>query len=540
MAIEGALQDVGLADICQLLSMGRKTGCLSLTDRANFGYVYFENGRVIYASVLDRPDRLGELLVRNDVITRDQLSEAMEEQARRRGVRIGEVLVKAGALATEELQRYIRMQIEEAVYQLFTWNQGSFHFDPDQRPDEDDLFLVSIAVESLLMEGARRVDEWSEIEKKIPSMDVVFEVVKDPEETDDIEITEHQRRVLPLVDGERTLHEIVEQSGLVRFDVGKALFPLVQAGFVAQAGTGTRPEAEHVGEEELSRHLDLGIAFYRAGMYEDATREFDEALAHDPDHAGAHFRRGLIAFREGRFEEALGSFDLMPDEARDCYAVHRNRALILELTGRYDDALAVLDDAEAHRPRDPEIALARGIVRLRKGDVSAALQALDAYRRHADVGTPSASYYAYTVLAAGLAGKYDYAVAVGREGLTKYPDCGELLVNQAAVLEHTGQGRAAEALYARATRQTPPPAQAHKALGDVALARGDEAAARSHYQKAQKLEPRLGDDLYVKLGMLAWKDDDHDVARLLWSRALELNPDNPDAQAQLEALDTAS
>jgi tetratricopeptide (TPR) repeat protein len=540
MAIEGALQDVGLADICQLLSMGRKTGCLSLTDRANFGYVYFDSGRVIYASVLDRPDRLGELLVRNDVITRDQLSEAMELQARQRGVRLGQVLVNAGSLETDDLHRYIQLQIEEAVYQLFTWQQGSFHFDPDQRPDEDDFFLVSFAVETLLMEGARRVDEWSEIQKKIPSLDVVFEVLKDPEEADDIEITDHQRRVLPLVDGERTVHEIVEHSGLVEFDVGKALFPLVQAGFIAQAGTGTRPAPEADEDDELARHLELGIAFYRAGMYEDATREFDEALAQDPDHPDAHFRRALIAFRQGRFEEALGSFDLMPDEARDCYAVHRNRALILELTGRYDDALAVLDDAEAHRPRDPEIALARGIVRLRKGDVSAALQALDAYRRHPDVATPSAAYYAYTVLAAGLAGRHDYAVDVGREGLAQYPDCGELLVNQAAVLEHTGQAQAAEALYVRATRQTPPPAQAHKALGDVALARGDEEAARSHYQKAQKLEPRLGDDLYVKLGMLAWKDEDHDVARLLWTRALELNPQNPDAQAQLEALDTAS
>ena len=81
MAIEGALQDVALADICQLLAMGRKTGCLSLTDRSNFGYVYFEDGRVIYSSVLNRPDRLGELLVRNNVIARSDLSAAMEAQA---------------------------------------------------------------------------------------------------------------------------------------------------------------------------------------------------------------------------------------------------------------------------------------------------------------------------------------------------------------------------------------------------------------------------------------------------------------------------
>ena len=135
MAIEGALQDVALADICQLLAMGRKTGCLSLTDRSNFGYVYFEDGRVIYASVLNRQDRLGELLVRNNVITRRDLSAAMKAQAHNKGARLGELLVKNGALTQEQLQRYIQLQIEEAVYHLFGWTQGSFHFDPDQRPE---------------------------------------------------------------------------------------------------------------------------------------------------------------------------------------------------------------------------------------------------------------------------------------------------------------------------------------------------------------------------------------------------------------------
>src|SRR5688572_7867829 len=107
MAIEGALQDVTLADICQLLAMGMKTGCLSLTDRSNFGYVYFEKGRVIYASVLNRPDRLGELLVRNGVITRADLSAAMEAQAHEKGMRLGELLVRNGAITQEKLQRYI-------------------------------------------------------------------------------------------------------------------------------------------------------------------------------------------------------------------------------------------------------------------------------------------------------------------------------------------------------------------------------------------------------------------------------------------------
>ena len=241
MAIEGALQDVSLADICQLLSMGMKTGCLSITDRSNFGYIYFKNGRVIHASVLKRPDRLGELLVRNHVITRKDLSAAMERQALEKGKRLGELLVEQESITEEKLQTFIQMQIEEAVYHLFTWHQGSFHFDTDQVPDEEGIFLVNVPPEALLMEGARRVDEWSQVEKKIPSFDVVFQLDKHPDESDeDVELTKDQKKVLPFVDGVRTVDEIMNEAGLVEFETGKALYGLILGG----GGSSAEPASE--------------------------------------------------------------------------------------------------------------------------------------------------------------------------------------------------------------------------------------------------------------------------------------------------------
>ena len=143
------------------------------------------------------------------------------------------------------------------------------------------------------------------------------------------------------------------------------------------------------------------------------------------------------------------------------------------------------------------------------------------------------------MLAAGIAGRVDYAISVGREGLVHYPGSGPLLVNTGAVLERRGELQAAEALYARALAQSPPPAQAHKALGDQAYDRGNLEQARVHYEKAVKIDSRLGDDLYLRLGTLALADDDVDVARLLWHRALTLNPENAEVQARLEELGPA-
>lgn len=532
MAIEGSLKDVALADICQLLAMGMKTGCLSLTDRSNFGYIYFSRGRVIYASVLNRPDRLGELLVRNNVITRADLSAAMEAHAHEKGVRLGEILVRLGPLTQEQLQRYISLQIEEAVYHLFTWNQGSFHFDPDQMPDEG-LLRVSISAESLLMEGARRVDEWGLIEKRIPSMDLVFALEKMPE--DEVELTREQKKLLPLIDGHRTVEELVHESGMVEFEVAKALFGLIQAGFAERAGQRDAA-AQGVGDQELTQQLSLGVAFYRSGMLEDSAREFEAVLEKDPRHPRALFRLGLIAFRAGRLEEALERFDRIPEEARSCYSVLRNRALALEHLFRYREALQSLARAEELRPGDPALALARGIVQLKAGDVAAALESLRAYRTSPSLKKPSALYYSYASLAAALAGEVDYAVQVGREGLAHYPGCGPLLVNAGAALERKGETEAAEALYARAAQTHPAPAQAHKNLGDQAWARGDQQAARMHYERAVKVEPRLGDDVYLRLGNIAYQDHDFDVARLLWRRALELNPGNDRVRTKLESL----
>jgi tetratricopeptide (TPR) repeat protein len=537
MAIEGALQDVSLADICQLLGMGRKTGCLSVTDRSNFGYIYFQHGRVIHASVLNRPDRLGELLVRNEVISRQELATAVRKQVPGRRKRLGEILVEQGRIDHGQLKKYIHKQIEEAVYHLFTWNQGSFHFDSDQMPDEEGAFLVDISAESLLMEGARQVDEWSLFERKIPSFDLVFQLDKDPGEAEEeFELSPEQQKVIPLLDGVRTVTEIMTEAGLVAFDAAQSLYGLIQAGFVSRAGEKTTA-AEVGGDQEIQEHLNLAVAFYQSGMMEDAEREVGIVLQIDPEQARGHFLLGLIALRARRPDDALRHFDAMPEGSRSAYAVHRNRGLALDMKGRFDDAIGAFEAAHLARPDDPDVHLLKAIVHLERRDAKSALRSLRSYRAAPKLTRPSHVYYAYAVLAAVVAGDLDRAVAIGREGLSHFPESGPVLVNTGVVLERRGELAAAEALFKRAVSVRPAPAQAHKNLGDQAWARGDHGAARIQYEKAVKLAPRLGDDVFLRLGTLAYKEDERDVALLLWRRALEMNPHNEAVRANLETLE---
>ena len=69
MAIKGSLKEASLPDVIQLLFLGRRTGCLALADRHNFGTIYFDEGHIIYAAIVNRRDRLGDILVRSGRIT---------------------------------------------------------------------------------------------------------------------------------------------------------------------------------------------------------------------------------------------------------------------------------------------------------------------------------------------------------------------------------------------------------------------------------------------------------------------------------------
>src|SRR4030095_8188070 len=111
MAIRGSLKEASLPDVLQLVAMGKKTGCLSVAHRNNFGYIYFHKGRISYASLVNQRDRLGDMLLKTGVITREQLDNAIAAQGRRSNVRLGELLVEQGVLCFGALNRALRAPI---------------------------------------------------------------------------------------------------------------------------------------------------------------------------------------------------------------------------------------------------------------------------------------------------------------------------------------------------------------------------------------------------------------------------------------------
>jgi hypothetical protein len=254
MALEGTLRDFSLADIFQLIGLQRKTGVLTLRSKEDTVTVTFLDGKVVGADSLDRrlENRLGSVLIRTGYLTQDQLTRALEIQ-KETLQRLGFILTHYGIISAESLKEAIQLQITQIVYRLFRWHDGDYHFSQETTIEYDRDNVTPISAESILMEGARMIDEWPIIEKRIRSYDMVFRkkltdqeiVVVGADDADEIDfdgtsskkrkagfsesirITQEEKSIYAMVDGTVTVGEIVEVSRLPEFDTNKALYELL-------------------------------------------------------------------------------------------------------------------------------------------------------------------------------------------------------------------------------------------------------------------------------------------------------------------------
>ena len=235
MAIEGPLAELGIHDVFQLLDLSRKTGTLTVTSalRDNQGVVLFENGKVIFASIKSNPHRIGDLLVRSGRLTDADLATVREAQEGGDRRRFGEILVALGLVTEREMERQMRLQIEAVVFELMSWSEGNFRF--DEGLSEDALLYAStpLGIESLLMEGARRIDEWSRIADRVPNLLVIPDLAPgDADHPGLLDLLPQEWKVLAEIDGQSDLRVIAQNIAMSEFDVARVVYGLVSTGVV--------------------------------------------------------------------------------------------------------------------------------------------------------------------------------------------------------------------------------------------------------------------------------------------------------------------
>ena len=224
VSLEGSLDVFKLPDVLAFLNSTRKTGMLTLRQADKDAYVFFRAGAVVYAASNQENLRLAPILQRRKKLPREKAAE-IDDLMLRSGGRWGDIALQTGALTPSELDDYLKVQVSEVIYDAFVWKGGDFTFyDGIDLPPQ--AVTISIDLSNLIMEGARRIDEWAECLRLLPESDIVFRVVADPE-AEKITLSLEEWRILFLINGQRTLEEICHDTDAEAFQVYRLVYGLM-------------------------------------------------------------------------------------------------------------------------------------------------------------------------------------------------------------------------------------------------------------------------------------------------------------------------
>jgi hypothetical protein len=288
LSLKGELGTMALADILQWVSQGRKTGTLHITRGAVEKRISFSSG-VIHSSWSNDPrESLGQFLVRERLITEEQLFRTLLRQETE-GRPLGALLVTDGPLSGDDLTRMLTQKGEEAIYDLFHWSEGHFDF-KDGEIDRGAPFPVDLDVTTVIMEGIRRIDEWERMRAVIPSTESTFRVLGQPAGPVDHEA------LLLCAEG-KTVTEIAFALRRTAFDATVILHDMHGRGLIGIEKSGvSRDSVETVGR--IQHELESASGAINGGDFDTALRHYEAALKLDP--INQHAKKGLMQSIEGR------------------------------------------------------------------------------------------------------------------------------------------------------------------------------------------------------------------------------------------------
>ncbi len=313
--LRGTLARMPLPELLRELQAVESTGILSLTAGGARKALYMRAGRVVFATSNLPSDRLGEVLLREGKITRDENESSVRALAH--GRRQGRVLVETGALSPDELWWAVQTQVREIVFSVFQWDEGQFHFEESVLPEKEKI-TVDLDVTALVLEGLRRMDP-AAVRGRQPDGYLVLEKGDTPAGD---RLHSWEQHVLSLVDGERSVVELCHESDAGEGQTLKALYAFLCTGIVRARGRKVRAlDQDFVPEDSALALLDSFNRMYRhvlAYMVKEVGPIAENVLA-----------KYLNTVRESR-PEVLQGVPLRKDGSLDEAVVERNLGRLSE------------------------------------------------------------------------------------------------------------------------------------------------------------------------------------------------------------------
>ncbi len=308
MALKGDLASVGLADVFQMLAMNQKVGILSIQGEEGWRALFFDkNGVTLFYNEHLFLDRLLDNLVRKGLLSAEFVQTARRENL---GDPVGtaESMIANGSIREADFLDGFRDQMEEEIYDLFLWGNGNWEFFEGAHQCEghegviNDHFFFS--ADSLVMEAARRLDEWAYIREQVSSENDVFERTEQIQGPDIAKIDEANLSLYELVDGKRNVRRIIDSSGITPFLVFKTLSIFCQQGWIRPLPPEQLvPTARECIEESrledaihlLEKAIDAGIGLPEA--HQLAAKCYE--MKNEPARANWHYKIFALGLSTG-------------------------------------------------------------------------------------------------------------------------------------------------------------------------------------------------------------------------------------------------
>jgi len=170
MKLQGSLAERDVPDLIQALHERRYSGKLILTHMGVGRSLTVQEGRLVFGMSSDPDDRMGELLLRQGKITLRQYADA--SQAVGPGKRLGGILVEQGVLEPKELVKAVTEQSQHVIYRSFDLTEGQYRIQEGLEATE--AITLKISTPDIILEGIRRIDLWSRIERAVGSLETRY------------------------------------------------------------------------------------------------------------------------------------------------------------------------------------------------------------------------------------------------------------------------------------------------------------------------------------------------------------------------------
>ncbi len=283
MNLKGSFEPSSLASILQLLSNEERTGVLTLTNGESEVKIFIKNGDVMGAMGSQKETRLGTLLTRDGLISAKDLAYCLAVAAESK-MALGSVLVKKGFISEQTLKQTIHKQAEEVIFNLFVWKSGEFEYhDSDEVPKG--ALDTRIDIMNIIMEAMRRIDEMVFYMSQIPSDRLIFAISEKPVNLEDMHFIEKERRLISLIDGRRTVRDLIAASGFDDYSAYQLLNSLISSGVVEKREEKT-PADSFSGDDYsniiliyndilqiIRKHLEGELEKWLVTMFDDLTED---------------------------------------------------------------------------------------------------------------------------------------------------------------------------------------------------------------------------------------------------------------------------